>query len=203
MVIRDRLETWDGALPLCLVTPSASPEHRRSLLRSLAARALGLEVGGVHLEHRPDFGPRCVQPAGTALHLSSAGRGPLAALALAASPVGIDVEKVEPDLSLPFRVLHPAEARALLDCPDAARAGAFARLWACKEAYLKALGLGLSRGSETFEVRFDGAHPPRIRDEMPGLPVAEVAAGWHRHGGDTFAAAAVLLHPSIGRATTS
>lgn len=75
-------------------------------------------------------------------------------------PVGIDVEAVRPNMSQidDFRgVLAPEEQEWLDRMPADERARAFARTWVRKEAYVKALGEGMSRELRSIAV-VDGPH---------------------------------------------
>jgi 4'-phosphopantetheinyl transferase len=81
------------------------------------------------------------------VHFSLSHGGDLIAVALSKAPLGVDVEPFpqRPALAELARVLHPGEQQDLAAVPDTDRPAAFARLWTRKEAYLKALGTGLSR----------------------------------------------------------
>ena len=97
--------------------------------------------------------PCCGEPHGRpaldgltgAPHFSLSHAGELTLIAVAADPVGADVEAHPADDSVPglANVLHPyeqVELKAAQHSPEA-----FARLWTRKEAYLKGLGSGLGR----------------------------------------------------------
>ncbi|MFD5725065.1 MULTISPECIES: 4'-phosphopantetheinyl transferase family protein [unclassified Streptomyces] len=126
-------------------------------------------------------------------HFSLSHSHDLILIAVAAVPVGVDVQRVPRtgtvDALLPR--LHPAEREGLLRVPRAARAAAFARLWTRKEAYLKGLGTGLARGLAT-DCLLDGTQPPgwHVRDlaAPPGYAAATAVAypvplpGVHRTG---------------------
>ena len=130
----------DGTLPAVLVAACASQAARRLLLRDLAAAALGRAREGVVVAHAAGRPPLVARPAGSGLFLSSASRGGLAALAVAASPIGIDVEFEHPGAAVPWNVLHADEIALLRALSPGERAAAFARIWSLKEAYLKAAG---------------------------------------------------------------
>jgi len=69
--------------------------------------------------------------------------------------VGIDIEQVRPmeDLDAMARsVMSPAELMRWLALAETDREWAFYRLWARKEAYLKAIGLGLYRSFQEVTV---------------------------------------------------
>ena len=75
--------------------------------------------------------------------------------------VGIDIERPRPRprvLELADRYFAPAETAGLAALPEAARTGAFLRLWCAKEAVLKAHGRGLAFGLD--RLRFEGFEDP-------------------------------------------
>lgn len=78
--------------------------------------------------------------------------------------IGIDVEAVDPgvDLSIGQSYFCPEEGAQLNDLPDQDKPARFFEFWTLKEAYLKALGVGLSAGLQT--ISFD-------LTKMPGLGV--------------------------------
>jgi 4'-phosphopantetheinyl transferase len=71
--------------------------------------------------------------------------------------VGIDVEwvlKPMPDIYEVLKVVcRPAEVRDFRDLPKGWQQQAFFKLWTIKEAYLKALGTGLSREPDTVHLK--------------------------------------------------
>lgn len=105
------------------------------------------------------------------LHVSlSHTRGWVAAVA-AHAPCGIDVEEVrEVRAGVPRRVLSDVEQGWVAEQPD--RVSAFARLWARKEAFVKA-GLGSIDDAARIRVLDD----PRVRDWDPTAP-ERVAGAW-------------------------
>jgi len=93
----------------------------------------------------------------------------LAAVAVSAvHAVGVDVERPRPRLDpLRFaeRFLAPAEAAALTALPAAERPEALVQLWTAKEAYLKALGTGLTVPPRSFTI--DGTSVVSTHDASP------------------------------------
>jgi phosphopantetheinyl transferase (holo-ACP synthase) len=157
---------------------------RRLLLSDLAARALGRPVP---IRHREGFAPRLPTDD---VRVSCAARPGLSAAAIARAPVGVDVEAVDGG-EVPLTMLHPEEAQALAMLARADRPAAFARLWAVKEAYLKALRLGLSREPATFRVTLE-ADGARVED--PNLSVtAQAETRWVEGEGRRYAVAVVVL----------
>jgi 4'-phosphopantetheinyl transferase len=99
---------------------------------------------------------------GPAFNLSHAGECVLVAVS-AAGPVGVDVEPVRalPDAAgLVARFFAAEEREAYLRCPEADRTEAFHLVWTRKEAYVKALGGGLSIPFDAFAVSLD--RPARL-----------------------------------------
>jgi 4'-phosphopantetheinyl transferase len=84
---------------------------------------------------------------------------------------GIDVEPERGPQSPAFirHVLAPAEQRAVLAAPEAARSRLFQRYWTLKEAYVKARGTGLSLPVERCEFTLAGgtAGAPRLISHPP------------------------------------
>ncbi|MFH8575004.1 4'-phosphopantetheinyl transferase family protein [Streptomyces zaomyceticus] len=131
--------------------------------RYVVAHVLLRIVLGAYVDERPDrlvFGRHpcagCEGPHGKpylaghdGVHFSLSHAGDRVLVALAPVPVGVDVETVPADgLVHDVRsALHPREQRELASLPASARAGAFARCWARKEAVLKATGVALTRGA--------------------------------------------------------
>jgi 4'-phosphopantetheinyl transferase len=104
---------------------------------ALAPAMLGFELG---IHGKPYL------RAAEGLHFNLSHTKDMAAVAVALGrPVGIDVERVRPidDPGFVRQVLSPAEHAFWLTLPTAARPFALLRSWCAKEAYAKALGIGL------------------------------------------------------------
>ena len=189
----DRIESWDGNLPAALVTLDTLADERASLLRALAARALRLETSAVSIAQAEGRAPVIAAPMRSGIVLSMARRGALSAFAVARAPVGIDVEAVDSSAEIPWNVLHPREAACLNAIDDMVRARAFARLWSLKEAYLKALGVGLTREPSSFAVDFiDDGHATIEDPAAVSARVADATSIW-RTAGELSAAISVVL----------
>lgn len=103
-------------------------------------------------------------------HLAQASGAPLLQFSLtharglvacAVSPVeavGVDAERIEgwDDAALAQRFFAPEECRSLAGLPPLARRRRFFELWTLKEAYLKALGVGLRQPLAEFALTGDG-----------------------------------------------
>ena len=188
----ESIAEWDRHLPVVLVAPRATAEERYALARGLVAVALAVPAHEVRFETARNRPPKVTHPSNSGLCLSMASRGSWEAIALAACPIGVDVEVADAG-EIPWNVLHRHEAALLAREDGTARARAFARLWSLKEAYLKALGLGLSREPESFAVLFIDAQAAVVED--PSAPQSSVHArtAWREIDGVQAAISAVLL----------
>ena len=128
----------------------------RGALRRILAGALGLEPLAVPIREgahgKPRLVPRSAGLPPIRFNLSHSGDRFIAALALGMDP-GVDVELIRPRRSLDLLARHcfsPAEQRAVTGDPDPMHA--FYRVWARKEAVIKAHGRGVSLGLDRFDV---------------------------------------------------
>ena len=137
---------------------------RRAMTRHLAARWLGHAPESVVIAHDATGAPRVLPPDDRAF-VSVAARGPIAAIAVAATPVGVDLEPVEPPREPVWSVLHPDERAAIARAWRAGSDDPFRDAWIAKEAWLKALGTGLRRDPSEIIVRPIGADGFAIRDD--------------------------------------
>ena len=81
------------------------------------------------------------------------------------APVGIDVEQVRGDFADPrdfASVLASEETLRIASLPQSHRALALARTWARKEAYVKALGEGVSRSPAHISIEVDAKGQPHL-----------------------------------------
>lgn len=159
-------------------------------LRRLLGAYLGAAPAAVAFVREPC--PLCAAPHGRpavagqaeeagGLHFSLSHSGGFALVALAAAPVGADLEEVpRPNVvdNLESQ-LHPLEQQQLAALAPADRPAAFARCWTRKEAYLKGTGTGLGEDPSRTPV---GAGPRP--EPVPGWLLADVpvptghAAAW-------------------------
>ncbi len=115
---------------------------RRAALRSLVGLCANCSGEAVHIGYDEPGAPRVKTPAG--FFVSASGRGSLAALAVSPFPVGIDLEILHKDVEIVKSVLHRVERGELADLYDEHKRRQFLRIWTAKEAFLKAVGLGLN-----------------------------------------------------------
>jgi 4'-phosphopantetheinyl transferase len=85
-------------------------------------------------------------------------------------PIGVDVERVRHDfevVTIAKRFFSPAEQRDFLSLPPAQQHRAFFDCWTRKEAYVKALGDGLSHPLHQFDVCLAPGEPARLTATRP------------------------------------
>ena len=147
-------------------------------LRALLATRLGRDPRALVLHLGPQGKPH-LDPA-DGLHFNLAHSGDLALLALArGAVVGVDVEHASPRRNLTGlaeRCFSVAEQAVLAQAPAADRVATFYRLWACKEALVKAWGLGIGAGLDRFDVALDGPDGTHLAAVRAPLVVA---GSWH------------------------
>lgn len=136
------------------------PEERQAftcahlLLRELLASRLGAPAADIQFVRRPC--PRCGGPHGrpavawpsaeAPVEFSLSRSSGLIVVGLADVPIGVDAEAIgdERTAMSVSGLLSAAERARVQDAPAAQRPLVFTRLWARKEAYLKAVGIGIA-----------------------------------------------------------
>jgi 4'-phosphopantetheinyl transferase len=151
----------------------------RAMIRALLAERLG--VPGEQVELRLDERGRPHLLDGYSdlvFSISHAGDRVLCALA-SGLPLGVDVEPVRtiPNASaLAARFFHPDETAVLARVPSDAHDRVFLTLWVRKEAYLKAIGIGLAGGLDTYSF-LHSAETVDNRDERGEWTLADLDLG--------------------------
>lgn len=110
---------------------------RRHLARLLLAAAAGCPAEAVRIERTAAGAPVVAFPTGW--HLSVAARWPACLIGVAPFPLGIDIERHDPE-PLPADLLTAAEQHQVAAMSPAERARHAARCWAAKEAHAKWTG---------------------------------------------------------------
>lgn len=143
----------------------------RALLRILLGRYCGCAPADVAFHYGPQGKPSLHPSPIVRFNLTHSGG--IAVYAFTRDcDVGIDVEQVRPmpDLEqLAKRFFSPAEYRELTDVPAAERTAAFFDCWVRKEAYVKAVGRGLSIPLDSFRVSLAAGQRPALI-EVAGDP---------------------------------
>ena len=153
---------------------------RAALRRLLADRTgqspdqLAFEKG----EHgKPYLLPKT--PTGLQFNISHSDVHALVAMSFGAE-LGVDLERVNPSRDIDAiaeRFFSPLEAQRYFRVdPAEERLKTFFRLWSCKEAYIKALGLGLAAGLHNFDILLAPDTPARLGATRPD---EAQAAHWH------------------------
>lgn len=136
-----RWETWLDPEKRARIDRQDALHRRQTVCADALARLMLAELGGapetLRFEHSANGKPSC--PA-LPLAFSLSHSGGYAACAVAARPVGVDLEEVRPLRPALLGILSEEECAWVGG--DAAR---FARLWTAKEALLKCRGAALGR----------------------------------------------------------
>ena len=130
------------------------------ILRILLGQYLNQEPASLGFRYgahgKPGLNAAESSPESLCFNLSHSGDYCLCAFALSRQ-VGVDIEMVRSNvecLQLAERFFARREYEDLRKAAEEVRRALFYRYWTCKEAYLKARGLGLSSGLDRIEVTF-------------------------------------------------
>lgn len=139
----------------------------RGLLRILLGRYLSVAPESLEFVYNSYGKPALAGPASTAgIEFNLSHSGALGLLGLSRErQLGVDVEVLRDNVrceSLAERFFSPAEVADLVSLPGADRRLAFFRCWTRKEAYIKALGRGLSVPLDRFRVSLLPAEPAAL-----------------------------------------
>jgi 4'-phosphopantetheinyl transferase len=162
------------------------------VLRTMLAARLGRKLDEVELMREPcrSCGGPHGKPVvvGEAIGFSLSHSGPWTLIAFAMTDIGIDIES-EVDHARAATLaaqLHPREAARLAEFDRSRLRSELTRTWVRKEAYLKALGTGLTR---PIRLDYVGVGPEPV--SPPGWTVTDVIVPDARH-------AALVVRSKIG-----
>lgn len=149
----------------------------RSFLRQLLARYEGTQPGAVRFRYTP-HGKPALADSGAALRFNLAHADALAicAVVTGCEAIGVDLERVRAmaDVEGVARTaFSPRELAHLTALPAPDRLRAFYEAWTRKEAFLKALGCGLSRPLDSFGVAFGPGESARVLESLADPSEAE------------------------------
>ncbi len=162
----------------------------RGMLRVILARYTGLAPNAIQFEYSDHGKPSLPDRSDLAFNASDSGEW--MALGVARDRlIGVDIEQVRADVAtmeIAERFFSEREAAALRALPQDDRTDAFFRCWTRKEAFIKAIGEGLSYPLHEFDVTLGPNEPARLlfvrnapeapsRWWMIDFPVAEGYAG--------------------------
>jgi len=147
----------------------------RGRMREVLARLLGATPADLRFDYSSHGKPSL--PLG--LHFNLSHSEALAALGVSRThQLGVDVEHVRPlKEDIAERFFSQAEVTALRALPEDEQLEAFYRCWTRKEAVVKAIGEGLSRPLDSFDVTLDpqSARLLRMAGEQGGPSVWQMA----------------------------
>lgn len=166
------------------------PEHQqryvvgRGMLRELLAPRLGIPPGGIEFIGNAYGKPRLADVhRAPELNFNVSHSGSLALYAFCRDrDVGVDVElmrEIEDADDLAERFFSPAEAAALAALPVDQKSPAFLACWTRKEAFIKAIGLGLSCPLDAFDVSLEPDAPARLLRIDPSI---DSVSSWSMQG---------------------
>ena len=155
---------------------------RRGQLRAWLAQQVGADPGRLRLAADTNGKPFLPDHPDVHFNLSQSRDRALAAISLGA-PLGCDIEWRNPDLAsreVAARFFAPGECAELDGLPERQWIEGFFNCWTRKEAYVKALGLGLSYPLHAFRVSVAPGEAARLIDAQPGwsLTSFEPAPGY-------------------------
>ncbi len=139
----------------------------RGMLRSVLAEYVGTPPEALQFSYdmngKPDLKHPTIEPP---VRFNLSHSGAVAVVAVGRSPVlGVDVEEVRSGFDfadIAERQFSAAECRALTTVPADQRRLAFYLAWTRKEAFIKALGTGLGRPLDSFDVSLVPGAPQAI-----------------------------------------
>jgi 4'-phosphopantetheinyl transferase len=143
----------------------------RSMVRHLVSAAVGVPGATLCLAATDHGKPYLATPQ-TPVHFNVSHSGDLVLVALGHRPLGIDIEQHRVGMDLPAIALScfsPAERREIFVAATDAQT-TFFRYWACKEAWIKADGRGLSLPLVEFTLTELGNGDYRVHRDGVMLP---------------------------------
>jgi len=161
----------------------------RATLREILGRYLQTAPERLEFEYGEYGKPRLARPH-TGIRFNASRSGERALIACTEGhEIGVDIESLSRELEiddLSRRFFTASENQKLATFPPDRRKDAFLRCWTCKEAFIKALGKGLSLGLDKFDVSLGVGNPKAdastpidkfIVDGWSLIPLASSALG--------------------------
>jgi 4'-phosphopantetheinyl transferase len=166
----------------------------RGLLRTLLGLYLGIHPSAVRLCYGPAGKPALIaEPGEQDLRFNVSHSHGVALYAVApAGEVGVDLERIRPELAagrMAERLFSPREVAAIRALPSEQQTAGFFACWTRKEAYIKAVGAGLSLPFKDFDVSVAPAGPASLLAVRHDPGAAARWSMWNLSPGDGYAAA--------------
>jgi 4'-phosphopantetheinyl transferase len=150
----------------------------RAALRALLASHLGIAAGEVRFVYGPHGKPALAE-ASCPVRFNTSNSGDLAAFAFVSGcEIGVDLERhraLQDIERIAERFFSAEETAELLELSGAERTTAFFDCWTRKEAYIKAVGGGLSVPLDSFHVTLRPGVPARLLSLAGSV---DAARGW-------------------------
>ncbi len=144
----------------------------RASLRAVLAAYVDLDPSHIEFEYGQKGKPRLAGEAvNSGLHFNVSHSNERALIAVSRAPLGVDIEHIRPlkDCeAIARRFFSEAEQCSLVSVPTERKLEAFFTCWTRKEAYIKAVGDGLSIPLDSFDVTF-------LTEQKPSLTVRSEA----------------------------
>lgn len=142
----------------------------QTALRRILEFYVGIPAAALRFTYGENGKPQLAPATGVEFNLTHSGE--LAVVAVGrGGRLGVDVEdrrRGRPFLRLARRYFSTPEYRWLEALPESRQTAGFYRLWVLKEAYLKAVGTGLTFAPNRFTFELDGDLAALTATEMPG-----------------------------------
>jgi len=148
----------------------------RASLRTVLAQYVGASPESLHFSEGKHGKPALELDTELQFNLSHSGSMGLIAVTRE-RPVGVDIEQIRADIKLDpliHSVFSPWEQGEFDRLPEALRADGFFNCWSRKEAFIKAVGEGISFGLARFDVTLAPGEPARLlRVDREGFRVED------------------------------
>jgi 4'-phosphopantetheinyl transferase len=162
----------------------------RGSLRSILGAYSGCPARDLKFSYSPHGKPRLAdERARIRFNVSHSGEQGLLAVVLGRE-VGVDIEAMRDNVEfdqLAERFFSEQERESLRALPPEMKLRGFYRGWTCKEAFLKAQGVGLSRSLSSFDVEIAG--PARLLATRPDAAEARLWSLFEHQAAAGYAAA--------------
>lgn len=138
----------------------------RAALRRILASLIDADPAAVKFNYSSFGKPLLAGEYQSEIHFNISHSDNLALIAVATGrAIGVDLERVRSDLAadeIAGRFFSPSERAALANLPAESKSEAFFRCWTRKEAFIKAIGEGLSYPLDAFDVTLTRDEPARL-----------------------------------------